>query len=365
MRDAVSSMAERFGRNWWLVGLLMWVFVATPARANTPEHPAAEPAIDPVELAKRPPLVVVRSVGPGVSTKERLAACRTVIKMFEPFPVRCVDRGSFSSELFTDVFNFERDQLDGRAALEKLFRDRVSDAHVEVVITASDLYETEKPYVFGLASLTDRVAIVSTARLGKDNNKRADRLEKLVLHEVGHTLGLAHHKDKHCVMRTDATVASLDHAPDKPCAHCHTLMIEQASVMSRPGQIALDHARGYLARGEQYRAELRVLDAIEKEPMDVTILNEIAQSFLDAGQADTAVRILETTVDRAPRFGHAHVNLGVALELRGRPGDMLRALKHFEHAVEVEPGWKAAVDAHAATLRQDLAHAQGPRDGAR
>ena len=50
-----------------------------------------------------------------------------------------------------------------------------------------------------------------------------------------------------------------------------------------------------------------------------------------------------------------------ALERRGHPGDSRRALEHYDHAARVEPGWHAAVQAHAARLRQDLAHAQGPR----
>jgi predicted Zn-dependent protease len=284
--------------------------------------------------------------------------------MFEPFPVRCVQRGTVSNAVFGDAYDSSREQLDGRRALEQMFRARTTDAHVELIVTNTDLFERGKPYVFGLASLTDRVAIVSTARISHpdDDLKTMARLEKLVLHEAGHTLGLPHHDHEECVMRTDPTVVALDSAPETPCEQCHHVMIEQAGVMSRPGQIVLDSALGYLARGEMLRAQVRVSEAIQAEAMDITILNQIAASFLDAGQAQTAIKILQTTLDRAPSFAHAHINLGIALQRRGTPGDLALALSHFDQAVEIEPLWAPNVEPHAAQLRQDLAHAQGPLD---
>lgn len=340
----------RSGRRLLAVGAALGcVGLAAPSHAGAPP-PQTESS------ARRPPLIVVRGVGP-VPDADLYAACRTVIDALEPFPVRCEKGSTLSAVVFTPDWNPERNQLDGRAALEHMFRDRAETAHAELVITNIDLYEDGKPYVFGLASLTDRVAIVSTARIGNDH----DRLRKLVAHEVGHTLGLSHHQAEDCVMRTDTTVSSLDDAPFRPCRRCRQTMIEQADVMSRPGQIALDHARGYLVRGELWHAQRRVEQAIEREPVDVTILNQIAESFLATGQVETALRILQTTLERAPQFAHAHINLALALRARGRLGDLVLALEHFDEAVRLEPAWGP----HADRYRRDIAHAQGPRQPGR
>ncbi len=343
------SLAPTFRRLVGLVVVALCVLLAAPTQASTPDYRE-------IVASKRPPLVVVQGVGP-VPDAYLYTACRSLIELFEPFPVRCEKGRTTTADVFSADWDPRRRQLDGRAALERMFRDRIGHAHVELVVTNVDLFEEGRAYVFGLASLTDRVAIVSTARLGGGEAMLHERLRKLVLHEVGHTLGLSHDHDRGCVMRTDSTVASLDEAPTAPCSRCRRVMIEQAGVMSRPGQIALDNARGYLARGELAHAKRRVAAAIEQEPVDVTILNEIAQSFLSAGQIDTALRVLETTLERAPQFAHAHINFGIALRERGKLGDLVLALEHFDEAVRIEPAWSA----HADQLRQDIAHAQGPR----
>ena len=110
----------------------------------------------------RPPLVVVTSLGHVDASTMRLA-CRSLL---ETLPIRCELRGQEPEEDYKHAWSETRGQLDAREVLEQIFRRRSVDAHVELMLTDFDIYEGERPYVFGLGSLTDRVAVISTARIG-------------------------------------------------------------------------------------------------------------------------------------------------------------------------------------------------------
>ncbi len=75
--------------------------------------------------------------------------------------------------------------------------------------------------VMGLAYCPGHAAVVSTFRLKGDASKLTSRCVKVVLHEVGHNLGLPHCPNKRCVM-TDAveSIRTVDHAQAALCAQC-------------------------------------------------------------------------------------------------------------------------------------------------
>lgn len=76
--------------------------------------------------------------------------------------------------------------------------------------------------IFGLGQCPGVAAVVSTHRLKHGNGKRyKERLQKIVLHEIGHTLGLKHCTDKECYM-TDAveSIATIDKASMSLCNKC-------------------------------------------------------------------------------------------------------------------------------------------------
>ena len=88
-------------------------------------------------------------------------------------------------------------------------------------ITSKDVSTTMGKHadwgVFGLGELGGDACVVSTFRIG--DGKR--RLEKVAVHEVGHTLGLPHCPTKRCVMN-DALgkVKTVDQSDGHLCRNC-------------------------------------------------------------------------------------------------------------------------------------------------
>lgn len=76
--------------------------------------------------------------------------------------------------------------------------------------------------VFGLGYQPGRSCVVSTYRLQKDGDvKFRDRFSKIVVHELGHNLGLPHCPNKGCFM-ADAVekISSIDNEKMRLCAGC-------------------------------------------------------------------------------------------------------------------------------------------------
>lgn len=89
-----------------------------------------------------------------------------------------------------------------------------------VGIVEGDGYSDGLNYVFGLATPDLRVASVYTARIRVGGEELfLSRLRKLILHELGHLLGLGHCENE-CVMRFSNSLAELDKKPDEYCSQC-------------------------------------------------------------------------------------------------------------------------------------------------
>lgn len=254
-----------------------------------------------------------------------------------------------------------RAQLDARAALEVMFRDRTDDAAAEINITNVDIYESGKPYVFGLASLTDRVAIVSLARIDGNRKRLPKRMGKLVLHEAGHAMGLHHHDHRDCVMRQDPTPGSLDHAPDRLCDACHRLLVSQVAQLGKPGQLALDRARSHLVRGEVDAAREYLVQTLWSGELDFDVLNGFGMAFFEARSFNDAISVLEYVTKHRPEHAEAHVNLGLAYQMRAADGDRRLAILHFQRALELRPGWELVAEHLAGLQDRNENVAQGPR----
>jgi predicted Zn-dependent protease len=322
-------------RTWTTVFALLWAVALAFALVRDERVALAEDADETPEIAR--PLVVVRALGPVPEERLR-GACRSLLRAY---PVRCEIGGARELLASWSAWNVDRAQLDARAAIDLLFTDRSPEALVELNITGVDMYEVDKPYVFGLASLTDRVALVSLSRIDDDGGEKLRRrFHKLVLHEAGHALGLHHHDDRDCVMRQDPTVASLDSAPDRPCAACHAELTENAVRLTRQGQAELDRVRGHLVRGRFDDARVVLADVLHSGAFDHDLLRAFAAAFFEARQYNEAISVLRFVVKQDPQAAEAHVDLGLCYQVRAREGDHDAAIEHLEIALELRPDWE-------------------------
>ncbi len=341
------------GLVWAAFAALAVVAFSVPATARSKRGaPVTRAAAKP-----RPPLVVVRTIG-EVSDTEARQACRALLAQL---PVRCELRASRSVVDLGEALNDERGQIDARAALDLLFVDRAADALVEINLTSVDIFEPGKPFVFGLASLSDRVALISTARLlDDDRTVFADRVTKLVMHEGGHTFGLHHHDHEDCVMRQDPSVESLDDAPTTPCVRCRKRLERRARLLARPGQLALDRARGFLARDDAATARKLLLGTVWAGEYEDALLHDFGVAFQSVGELEDAIGIFKFLIEESPEHARGHVSLGVTYQTRAADGDVERAIQHFERALELRPEW-TTVAAHLEGLQTVTApSAQGP-----
>jgi archaemetzincin len=87
-------------------------------------------------------------------------------------------------------------------------------------LTDADLFIPVLTFVFGEAQLGGHAAVVSSARLGASDPYRGrERVVKEALHELGHTFGLLHCDEPHCLMARSASLAGVD-AKRALCADC-------------------------------------------------------------------------------------------------------------------------------------------------
>ncbi|MEZ5016341.1 MAG: matrixin family metalloprotease [Flavipsychrobacter sp.] len=114
---------------------------------------------------------------------------------------------------------------------------KTDDHSLVLGITATDIFVSKKDKyrnikkpenkyrvwgIMGLAKRPGVAAVVSTKRLqNASKQKYKERLLKVILHEIGHNLGLKHCEDKKCLM-TDAVekVSTIDHALLGLCSNC-------------------------------------------------------------------------------------------------------------------------------------------------
>jgi len=103
--------------------------------------------------------------------------------------------------------------------LDLLRRKLPPDAFCVVGITMEDLYPAPSwNFVFGQASLTDRVGVYSFARYGAESKELTLRRScKVLTHETGHMFGLAHCIWYQCVMNGSNHLAEADARPMHLC----------------------------------------------------------------------------------------------------------------------------------------------------
>ncbi len=139
------------------------------------------------------------------------------------------------------AWNSERRQYHSTAVLERL-AELAPDWAVKVVaLVKVDLFIPILTYVFGEAQLRGRACIVSTHRLNaaplppalSPESVFRSRLDKEVIHELGHTFNLRHCKDPTCIMHHCRTECDVDRKSEDLCRYCKVLLSDEYQQMER------------------------------------------------------------------------------------------------------------------------------------
>ena len=156
--------------------------------------------------------------GAGAPSLELLRAYTAAFFMVEVklLPPIAVDAKITSRK---NPYSGQRQLLTGDL-LDLLRRRLPGDAFCIVGITMEDLYPAPSwNFVFGQASLTDRVGVYSFARYGGGSEELILRRScKVLTHETGHMFGLAHCIWYQCVMNGSNHLAESDARPMHLCA---------------------------------------------------------------------------------------------------------------------------------------------------
>ncbi|MBU0553835.1 tetratricopeptide repeat protein [Myxococcota bacterium] len=248
-----------------------------------------------------------------------------------PLPSKALDRRRF--------------QYDADIIVEGLFERLPGDGAGLLAITNSDLFEAGKShFVFGLASLVDRVGIVSLARYrgawwGEQENPARfyERAYKVIIHEVSHTLGLGHCPNPHCAMREDATLEALDDSPRRFCKRCQAAL--ERNAKPEPGRWHYLRGHSHLNRAQLSQAVFHFERAAEIHPDDPRVLNDLGVAYLRRGDPSRALWCFRRAEDIAPRFPNARYNEGLIFLAAQDPKEAKVA---FERALEVDPEWSLA-----------------------
>jgi archaemetzincin len=125
------------------------------------------------------------------------------------------------------AFDRSRGQHNSTALLAQLNNVRSPLDEKAILVVDVDLYIPVLTFVFGEAQLNGPAAVVSTHRLqnqfygmAHDDEMMLKRLEKEIIHELGHTFGLYHCLQFECVMRSSTYVEEIDLKQTVPCGQC-------------------------------------------------------------------------------------------------------------------------------------------------
>ncbi len=127
------------------------------------------------------------------------------------------------------AYDQSRGQHNSTALLAILLALDPSAQAKKILVVDVDLYIPVLTFVFGEAQLNGIAAIVSTHRLQNqfyglphDDDLMMKRLEKEIIHELGHTFGLYHCRQFECVMRSSTYVEEIDLKRADLCDACRT-----------------------------------------------------------------------------------------------------------------------------------------------
>jgi len=126
-----------------------------------------------------------------------------------------------------EFYNPTRRQYDGNKLLNEMESGYSSVSFKTIGLFRVDIFIPILTYIYGQAILNGSTGIASIYRLKnelygmkQDENLLLERFSKVVIHELGHTLGLIHCHIPTCVMRASTYVEILDQKSKNLCPLC-------------------------------------------------------------------------------------------------------------------------------------------------
>ena len=128
------------------------------------------------------------------------------------------------------AYSKTRCQYNSKLILKRLLQSCTHDTVRLIGITPVDLYVPVLKYVFGVALIEGKCAVISLHRLRpqfydqpSDRHLFMTRVEKTAIHEIGHSFGLTHCRDRRCVMYPSTRIKDTDFKQADFCASCFEL----------------------------------------------------------------------------------------------------------------------------------------------
>lgn len=244
------------------------------------------------------------------------------------------------------AFRPARRQYDADVLLDVLF-DRLGLDVLRVVgVTESDLYADGRNFVFGYAHMRDRVAVFSTLRLreaywgrAEDDGLYRSRIEKALVHELGHTFHSPHCEQPACVMHEVEFLWQLDELPLTYCTACELKIHRVASRSVRAADSLFELAGSYMRRRRFVRAAATYASAVAAAPHNAHYHNDHGVALLALGDRAGASAAFQRALRLAPDAPHAYYNLGIVSRERG---DVSAADHFFREALRRDEDRRAA-----------------------
>jgi archaemetzincin len=153
-------------------------------------------------VAASRPLVVLQPLG-GATPEVEAQAVQAALAAFYDVEVRVVAPRSLPQK----AYHPGRRRYRAEKLLDYLTEHGGSEARVILGLTAVDISTTKPPHddwgVLGLATLDGRAAVLSSFRCKRGARSPAHatvRLAKTAVHELGHSFGLDHCRNRGCLM---------------------------------------------------------------------------------------------------------------------------------------------------------------------
>ena len=138
------------------------------------------------------------------------------------------------------AFHSERQQYHSSEILHRMQTYLSTDSWRMLGVAGVDLYIPILTFVFGEAQMGGPCAVVSANRLRQefyglpaDRNILRERLLKEAVHELGHTLNLAHCEDYLCAMAPSHAVEWIDLKDTLLCASCNGRALAHQGILQQ------------------------------------------------------------------------------------------------------------------------------------